>query len=106
LSYVNDDLHLDAAAAVRNSPYRHPAFCGAVPAIVAVGEHDTTEFHRQGAVWADALATHGNPEPVRLEVAGRNHFDLIRGLGDTDDIVGAVVAAQARSVRRRDGARP
>jgi arylformamidase len=75
---INDALGLDAAtAAVLDllSGMRH--FC---PAVVAWGEVETSEFKRQGRAFAERLAADGTP-CNSLEIAGRNHFDVVLELG-------------------------
>ncbi len=76
---VNDALGLDAAAAAALdllAPERR--FC---PAVVAWGEIETSEFKRQSQAFAARLAAEGTP-CTTLEVAGRNHFDVVLELGD------------------------
>jgi arylformamidase len=90
LTYVNDPLRLDLAAARRNSPQYLP-LDGLPPVLLAVGEHETGEFHRQHEDFAAAVRAAG--VPVRsLVVAGRNHFDLPLDLGRPDTALGAAVA--------------
>ncbi|BAJ29520.1 MULTISPECIES: alpha/beta hydrolase [Kitasatospora] len=93
LSYVNRPLGLDADRARRLSPLHAgaAALTGLPPVVLALGEHETGEFGRQGAEFAAALRAAG--VPVReLLAAGRNHFDLVFDLGRPDTALGAAVA--------------
>ena len=60
------------------------------PLIVAVGEIETAEFHRQSAAFAGAWRSHGCPVEELL-VAGRHHFDLPNDLGDVATPLGRAV---------------
>lgn len=86
-TYVNDVLGLDADLAARLSPLHQPP--PPAPAIiVAYGEHETEAFHQQ----SQALTLQwGLPPPI--EVADRNHFDIVHDLGDPSTILGYAVAA-------------
>jgi arylformamidase len=61
------------------------------PLVIAVGEIETAEFHRQSAAFADAWRAHGCPVE-ELFVAGRHHFDLPNDLGDLATPLGQAVA--------------
>ncbi|WP_431679474.1 alpha/beta hydrolase [Kitasatospora sp. KL5] len=95
LTYVNDALGLDAAAARRNSPLHLLADGPALPPLLLVrGEHETGEFGRQQEEFAAAARRAG----ARVETAvaaGRNHFDLPLDLGRTDTPLGGAAAAQS-----------
>jgi len=76
---INDALALDARTAAALdlfAPVRRY-----VPAVVAWGEIETSEFKRQSREFAARLARDGTPCET-LEVPGRNHFDVILELGD------------------------
>lgn len=93
LTSVNDAVGLDASAARRLSPlHRIPHLSASL--IVTWGEHDTDEFRRQGLAYASAWAEAGNRPPTVLEVAGRNHFDVLFDLAEPDRPLGRVVLAQ------------
>jgi arylformamidase len=75
---INDALALDAATAgVLNLLSAMRPFC---PAVIAWGEIETSEFKRQGLAFAEHLAAGGTPA-TRLEIPGRNHFDVVFELG-------------------------
>jgi arylformamidase len=78
LSYLNEALRLDAAAARRNSPAFF-ARKGAAPLALAVGAGETAEFLRQQRHFAAALAQAGAAAET-LEVPDRHHFDVIHDL--------------------------
>jgi arylformamidase len=76
---INDALGLDEAAAAALdllAPARRY-----VPAVVAWGETETSEFKRQSRAFAARLAREGTPCEM-LEVPARHHFDVILDLGD------------------------
>jgi arylformamidase len=89
LTYVNDKLGLDAAAAVRHSPLdqlpdRLP------PLVVARGEHETDEFAAQQTRLV-AEARRRDADVTELVVPGRNHFDLPLDLGTPGTALGDAV---------------
>ncbi len=76
---INDALGLDApAAAALDLLSGARRFC---PAVVAWGAIETSEFKRQSRAFAARLAADGVP-CTSLEVAGRNHFDVVLNLAD------------------------
>lgn len=81
----NDWLQLDAAAAHALSP-QHDLPAPGTRLCVAVAETDTGEFKRQSRDYAQACAAHGCPTRT-LEVAGRNHFDIILDWMDPDSVL-------------------
>lgn len=94
LTSVNVEARLDATAARRFSPL---AQVGAVDTgmVIAYAEHDTDEFKRQSLAYALARYEAANPVPVVLEVAGRNHFDVIADLADPTTALGRATLALA-----------
>ena len=90
LTYVNDALGLTDEQALLSSPLLLvDTTAGAwPPTLVAVGENETGEFHRQSVEFADALTAKGVPV-TSCRVAGRNHFDIVFDLADPDTVVGA-----------------
>jgi arylformamidase len=75
---VNDDVHLDAAAAARNSPAKmNPGHD--IPMTVAVGGAETDEFRRQSRDFCDSWRGKlGRIDYVESD--GANHFTVIEGL--------------------------
>ncbi|MFH8341921.1 alpha/beta hydrolase [Streptomyces sp. AM6-12] len=91
LSYVNDALRLDEAAALRNSPIlRLPARLP--PTVVARGGNETEEYVRQHDRMVAAL----RPRAAVTEVVAdrRDHFDLPYDLGVPGTALGDAVLAQ------------
>jgi arylformamidase len=76
---INDALGLDVPTAASLDLLRAPQRFA--PAVVAHGETETAEFKRQSRAFAARLAADGTP-CASLEVAGRNHFDVIFELGN------------------------
>jgi arylformamidase len=78
LCYINAQIRLDAGQVARLSPVRLRAMA-AGPMIIAVGDEETAEFHRQASEFAAAMASQG----VRAEfivVASANHYTVVRQL--------------------------
>ncbi|OJF15669.1 alpha/beta hydrolase [Couchioplanes caeruleus] len=96
-SYVNDALSLTPAGAREQSPLLRPP--PAAPVLLAVGEHETAEYHRQQRRYAAALRRAGTPA-TELVVAGRDHFDLPFDLDDPETDLGAAVVRAAARWRR------
>jgi arylformamidase len=92
LSYVNDQVRMNAATAAANSPLHHlPLVTPRL--IVAQGLVETNEYGRQHATFVGALQAGGQPV-VDLVVAGTNHFDLPLTLGDPATPLGSAVLRQ------------
>jgi arylformamidase len=83
LTYINDAVRMSASDALSNSPLLliDAAAAAFPPALVAVGDNETSEFKRQSAEFSQALARRGAVAQL-VEVAGRNHFDLPFDLGE------------------------
>ncbi|MGX7825921.1 alpha/beta hydrolase [Actinokineospora sp. 24-640] len=89
---VNDAIGMDQDEAARNSPIRHlPARLP--PLVLALGEHETTEFTRQHRDFHRALR--GN-QVTELRARGRNHFDICFDLADPTTALGAAVTTLLR----------
>ncbi|MFZ3215972.1 MAG: alpha/beta hydrolase [Candidatus Acidiferrales bacterium] len=72
-----------------------------VKTIVAWGENETSEFKRQSRTYAAKLVHSGFPVSA-FEVAGANHFDIVFGLADVRNQLGA---ATIELVKARDDSR-
>lgn len=83
---INEQVGLDREAAARNSPLRADV-SGFPAAIVAHGENETGEFKAQSHVFADHLTAAGAQATV-VEIAGRNHFDVVLDLAEPDTRLG------------------
>jgi arylformamidase len=79
-TYVNDALGLDAAAAQEVSPALKD-LAGFPPALIAWGRQETEEFKRQSRWFAGLLKDAGVPAET-LEMAHRNHFDIVGDLAN------------------------
>jgi arylformamidase len=79
LSFLNADLRLDADAARRNSPLHHLPPPG-TPLILALGQEESEEYHRQTRDFAAACAQAGSPCEV-LALPGLHHFSVVEELG-------------------------
>jgi len=85
LHSVNEDLHLDAAAARRNSPIHLKPTLGG-PFISAVGGDESDEFKRQSRLLAHAWKEAGASAEF-VEVAGRNHFTIVGDMLQPDYVI-------------------
>jgi arylformamidase len=74
-TYVNDPLKLTEQSATDLSPglYSNRGF---PPCIIAYGSNETQEFKRQSKEYHQQLLSDGVNSQC-LEVAGRNHFDIV-----------------------------
>lgn len=79
-TYVNDALGLDAAAAQAVSPALKD-LSGFPPALIAWGRQETEEFKRQSRHFAGLLNAAGTSAET-LEMAQRNHFDIVEDLAN------------------------
>jgi arylformamidase len=79
LCYLNDDLKMDEATALRSSPV-HLQPIITCPLLLAVGADESSEFKDQSA----ELHTSWNKQvPVQLiEIAGYHHFSIVEALAD------------------------
>lgn len=88
---INAALHLDIQEARSNSPLLVSR--NAFPrTIVGWGEIETDEFKRQSAEFARALKNEGAEVEI-LEVAARNHFDVIMDLAEQHTPLGSKTLA-------------
>ena len=92
LTYLNETLGLDPAAAARNSPaLLTPA--GAAPLLLAVGGDERAEFLRQQQAMEDAWLGEGVPITSSV-LPGHNHYTIVELLGDADGELAAAVRRQ------------
>lgn len=95
---VNEDLRLDRAEAVAESPALLTPREG-VPVTCWVGADERPEFIRQSALLAN-IWTGCGVETRLVEEPGRHHFTVIDGLADPDSpIVAAMLGRQPEAVR-------
>lgn len=79
-SWLQPKLRLTTDEVLRNSPVLLKPACSA-PVVVAVGDDESEEFHRQSENYAAFLQKHGiNAE--YMPIKGKNHFNII------DDFLG------------------
>jgi len=93
---VNNRLGLDPVAARRNSPLLMDT-TGSPSTLVAHGSDETSEFKAQSAAFSHHLEAAGTTVSM-LEVAGRNHFDVILDLAEPDTLLGDAVGQLVRSL--------
>ena len=93
--HQNEWLALDDICIAALSPIRHVPDQGC-PMLVAWGEHETAEFARQSRDFAAAHAAAGASVDT-LEVAGRNHFDVILDLADPKTVLAQKTFALIRT---------
>jgi arylformamidase len=83
-TYINEPLLLNEEEACALNPLLQE-HTRTTPCIVAVGQIETSEFHRQSRDYANYLRAYGVPVAERV-VADRNHFDLPIALGRPSDL--------------------
>lgn len=93
LSQVNGPLQLSPDDARRNSPARLPLPTAAAPAILAYGGHESEEYGRQTAAYADVLRDAGSA-PAIMEVSGHHHFSILDAFGNPQHSLGRAVLMQ------------
>ena len=92
LTYLNETLGLDPAAAARNSPaLLNPV--GAAPLLLAVGGDERAEFLRQQQAMEDAWLGEGVPITATV-LPGHNHYSIVELLGDPDGQLAVAVRRQ------------
>ncbi len=89
-TYINEPLRLDEVAAKDSSPMSYVANWPAIPTLIAVGEIETPAFKSQSAMLADALRDTDRRVEL-IEVARRNHFDIVHDLADPATKLGGAV---------------
>jgi len=82
LSHVNEWLNADLEAARRNSPLLQVPV-RPVPLVAAVGGDETNEFKKQSRDYVETWTALGYPARY-LEIAGCNHYSVVRELLDTE----------------------
>lgn len=88
---IDGALGLDRATAGLNSPLRAD-LTGFPPTVVGYGSDETAEFKAQSQAFAAALGR-DEARVTGVEVAGRNHFDVILDLAAPSTTLGDAVAA-------------
>ncbi len=94
-TYVNDALGLDASTAASQSPATR-MMKDRVSLVVAVGDNETSEFHRQTSEFAARARGQGHPV-AELRAAGRHHFDLPYDLGNPESPLGKLTLGVTRT---------
>lgn len=89
---TNDPLGLDNERAVLLSPQLLPAGPTPASALLAVGEHESSEFIRQNYEYGNYLSAAGTQVDIAV-VADRDHFDLPYDLLRRGTLVGDWVLA-------------
>lgn len=84
---TNDPLGLDTKAAESVSPILLPVGAPLRHALLAVGEHESSEFVRQNHEFGEYLTRSGTETTIRV-VANRDHFDLPYDLLRVGTVVG------------------
>jgi arylformamidase len=88
----NDYVQLDETLVEALSPIRHVANLRC-PMAVAIGEHESDEFKRQGREFAGSIEGQGVPVEV-IEGAGLNHFEIVTTLASPAGLLGRVALHQ------------
>ena len=99
LCYLNEVLGMDAAVSKRNSPLYDLPQKG-MPMILAVGELETDEFHRQTHTYAECWRSRGFPLEV-IQMAGSHHFSIIDELANPQSQLNRAVIDQIQKKEDR-----
>lgn len=75
LSKINETIAMDAASASRNSPLHHRPRIPS-PLVLACGEREQPEFHRQQHEYATAWRTWG-ADAREVPAPGHDHFSIV-----------------------------
>jgi arylformamidase len=94
---VNDRLGLDQEVSRRNSPLKLEV-AGFPSTLIAYGADETSEFKAQSDAFAEHLAEAGTTVSL-LEIAGRNHFDVVLELTQPKTPLGDAVGQLVQSLR-------
>lgn len=89
-TYINVPLGLDEVTAKASSPITHVAAWPAIPTLIAVGQIETPAFKAQSTMFAEALQS-AECQVELVEVAGRNHFDIVHDIADRATQLGRAV---------------
>ncbi|MSP88872.1 MAG: alpha/beta hydrolase [Alphaproteobacteria bacterium] len=83
LTYLNKALTLDAESARRNSPVFDvkPLSAALPPLVLAVGQRESGEFHRQQSAFAAVWRAAGR-SALEMDLPGRNHFSILDAFCD------------------------
>ncbi|HEX2889979.1 MAG TPA: alpha/beta hydrolase [Vineibacter terrae] len=88
---INDDLKLDAAAILRNSPI-HQVRPGHAPITLAYGVGETDAFVQQSCRFAAALVQAGRPHRL-MALPALHHYDIVLELGRPDSTLAMALCA-------------
>lgn len=84
---INDVLKLDEESAQRLSPINFVSHASNTKLTIIWGENETDEFKRQSHEFASAWTkAKTNSQIYKIEISGRNHFDILYDLSTTDVI--------------------
>lgn len=98
---INDAVGLDVAAAHRNSPMLGD-LANFPPAVIAYGDNEPNQFKWQSDEFARRLSRAGSPVTT-TEILGRNHFDIVVELCDSETILGRQILALVDTVAPAGG---
>jgi arylformamidase len=101
LSYLNQTLGLTMETARLNSPV-HLVPAAAGPLLLAVGEKEGDEYHRQSESLAAAWRRRGLPVEV-IDMAGHDHFSIVTELGQPGTPLARAILGQIEAVRAAAG---
>ena len=94
LSYLNDVLGMDAAVSRRNSPLFHLPD-RPIPLILAVGNLETDEFHRQTRILAESWRSRGFPVDI-FHMAGLHHYSVVNEIARVKSPLNQAILGQIK----------
>ena len=99
-TYIDAALHLTAEDAATLSPLGLK-LGQPVKTIVAWGDNETGEFKRQSRAFAAALRSSGFSVSA-FELAGTNHFDIVFGLANRENVLGQATLELIQGTKQQD----
>jgi arylformamidase len=94
LSYLNDVLGMDAAVSKRYSPVYHLPD-KPISLILAVGDLETDEYHRQTQIFAESWRSKGLPIDI-LHMVGLHHYSVVNEIARAKSPLNQAIMGQIK----------
>ena len=94
LCYLNDVLGMDADVSRRNSPLYHLPD-KPIPLLLAVGDLETNEFHRQTQIFAESWRLKDFPVDT-LHMAGLHHYSVVNEIARVKSPLNQAILGQIK----------
>jgi arylformamidase len=96
-TFVQPQLQLDLAQAMRNSPLLRLRLVSTGPILIAYGEHETREFRRQSEDFSSAWRSCGNRAELLVQ-HGADHFSSVLQMAKPESVLNRAIDRFVRSV--------